>query len=281
MDIDNPQTYKQLLARLALINIFFVIFMTFTSFLIFISYDTVLWHNCQKSDIFKVFFQAARFNLSIAGYFNMPVFFILAIFLTLRPSHIIKPLAGFIKSYYLSAFVASVSLLTLSFLVKNMPGIEDMMSSEYLSNLSIIYSGFDNPTFITMTIVMSILFLIIVIFFILFFKMVLNSKEYAVDDYQQAIVATVIALILCICFAKGKVIGSLTVNDSALTPVMQLNDYAIAGPYKIFRDIKAFNTSNIIVAKDKKSLFEQGFVITDDNDEEKAKELLFRFNPRE
>ncbi|MCL1971746.1 MAG: hypothetical protein FWG57_02005 [Endomicrobia bacterium] len=263
-----------------MINIFFVIFMTITTFLIFISYDASLWHICPKSGIFKVFFQNIRFNLSVAGYFNAPVFISLIIFLTFRPAHITKFFAGIIRSYYLSAFIASFSLLTLSFLIKNIKSIEKIMSTEYFSKLSIIYSAFDNPTFVTMLIIMSALFLITVIFFALFFKMILKAEEYTIDDYQQAMVATVLALLLCVFFAKGKVIGHLTVRDAAVTPVIQLNDYAVAGPYKIFNDLKKLNLSDISVIKNKRAALEENNMIITDDDEEKARQLLYRFTPK-
>jgi hypothetical protein len=282
MDIDNPQTYKQLLVRLALINVFFVIFMTAVSFFIFINYDAALWHNCSKYDIFKVFFQGIRFNLSIAGYFNIPVFAFLMLFLTFRPAHIAKLIISILKPFYLSAFVASFSLLKLSHLIKNVRGIEKMMTAEYFSKLAVIFSGFDNHAFIAMLIVTSVLFLIIVIFFIVFFKLVLISRQYNVDDYRQAMVATAVALVLCILFAKGKIIGHLSVRDCAVTPVIQLNDYAIAGPYKIFDEIKKFDISSIYFAKDLKKFTRNGMTISDASDDaEMARKLLFRFNPKQ
>ena len=279
MNTDNPKTYKQLLARLAAINIFFVIFMTAAAFLIFISYDAALWHSCPKLDIFKVFFQNVRFNLSVAGYFNAPIFIFLIILLAFRPAHIAKFFTSVIKSYYLSAFIAAFSLFTLSFLLKNITNVKKLMSSEYFSKLSIIYSAFDNPTFMAMLIIMSALFLITVVFFVIFFKIILKSQEYAIDDYRQAMVATLLALLLCVLFAKGKVIGHLTVRDSAVTPVIQMNDYVIAGPYKIFNDLKKLNLSDISVVKDKIALEENSMLITAD-DEEKAGQMLYRFNPK-
>jgi hypothetical protein len=282
MDIDNPQTYEQLLVKLAAINIFFVILMTSVSFLIFISYDAALWHSCPKYDIFKVFFQAMRFNLSIAGYFNIPIFVFLMFFLTFRPSHITKFIISILKSFYLSAFVSSFSMLTLFHMLKNISGIEKMITSEYFSKLALIFAGFDHHTFMMMLIVMSVLFLIIVIFFIVFFKLVLISRQYNVDDHQRAMVATAVALVLCIIFAKGKIIGHLTVRDCAVTPIIQLNDYAIVGPYKIFDEIRKFDISNIYFTKDLKKFTQHGMVISDMSDDaEKVKQLLYRFNPKQ
>lgn len=279
MNTDNPQTYDQLLIKLVSINIFFVIFMTFFSFLVFLSNDYSLWKNCLKFDIFKVFFQNIRFNFSIAGYFNIPVFMLLTVLLLFRPAHIMKFTIGIIKSFYLIAFVAVFSLLTLSHMINNMADISSVISKNYFLQLSYIYSTFDNSTFITLAIVMSVIFLITVIFFILILKFVFKSREYAVEDHNKAIISAAAALLLCIFFAKGKIIGHLSVSDASVTPVIQLNEYAISGPYKIFYDLKNYDYSNIAVIKDREKLLNEGFVVLDDT--EKAKQKLFRFTPNQ
>ncbi|MDR1195450.1 MAG: hypothetical protein LBL00_03130 [Endomicrobium sp.] len=279
MYIDNPKTYKNLLTGLVCANIFFVIFMTSVSFLIFVSYDTVLWQNCPKFDILKVFIQNIRFNLSIAGYFNIPVFLLLCALLAFSPAHITKFFIKIIRLYYLLAFIEVFSLLTLSHMLKNIPRMNEMMISKYLSKLSSIYSFFNNTTFMTMLIVMSVLFLITVIFFLLFLKIIFTAREYTVENSRKAMITTVTALLICILLAKGKVIGHLTVKDASVTPVVQLNEYAIRGPYKILHDLKNFDFSNIMMMRDKKKLTEGGFEVLNFDDEEKAKELLYKFTP--
>jgi hypothetical protein len=160
-----------------------------------------------------------------------------------------------------------------------MPAINAMMSADYFSKLAFIYSVFDNPTFITMLVIMSVLFLLTVFFFVLFIKMVIKSREYTVDDPQNAAVLTLTALFLCVFLAKGKIIGHLGMSDAAVTPVVQLNEYAAAGPYKILHDAKQLNLSQIRVMKDRKEFLKNGLVTV--NDEEKARQLMYRFTPKQ
>jgi hypothetical protein len=127
-----------------------------------------------------------------------------------------------------------------------------------------------------MLIVMSVLFLITVIFFLLLLKVIFTSQEYTVEDSRKAMIVTMAALLLCILFAKGKVIGHLTVKDAEITPAIQLNEYAVKGAYKILHDLKNFDFSNIMM-RDRNKLAGNGFEVF--KDEEKAKELLYRFAP--
>ena len=129
---------------------------------------------------------------------------------------------------------------------------------------------------------MSILFLITVIFFLLLLKFLLVSKEYTVDDHGKAALSTILILFFCILLAKGKIVGHLSVKDAAVTPVIQLNEYAVRGPYKILYDLKNFDILNIYLSKDLEKFKRHGMVEADLSEEEaKAREMLFRFNPRQ
>jgi hypothetical protein len=220
-----------------------------------------------------------RFNLSVAGYFNIPVFVLLIVLLLFRPAQIMKFAVGIIKSFYLLAFITAFSLLTLSYMIKNGPGISSIISSNYFAQLSSIYGNFGNSAFISLTIVMSVIFLITVIFFTLLLKFVLKSKEYTVENQNKAMVSAVAALLLCIFFAKGKIVGHLSAGDASVTPVIQLNEYAVSGPYMIFRELKKFDYSNIALIKNRETLLNSDFSILDE--EKNARKKMFRFQPKQ
>lgn len=277
MNTDTPHSYNFFLARLIAINLFFAALMVSASFIVLLGCDYYLWQSCPKTDILKVFIQNLRFNISVIAYFNIPVFAFLLIILAFRPSHIMKACVSFVKSFYLSAFIAAASLAVLSYLLKNSSSVERLFSSDYFSKFSFIYASFDNPVFIMLLIMMSALFLAVTVFFLLLVKFVFKPKEYAVDDYGKAVVSTALMLLICVFAAKGKITGHLSVKDAAVTPSVQLNEYAVQGAYKILHELKNFNFRQIVTVKNS-DFAKNGAAFSDD--EQKAREGLYRFTPK-
>lgn len=277
MNTDKPQSYNFFLARLIAVNLFFAALMVSASFIVLLSRDYYLWQNCPKADIVKVFIQNIRFNLSVTAYFNIPVLVFLLLILAFRPPRIMKSFVSFVKSFYLSAFLAAASLAILSYLLKNSSAVEKFFSRDCFSGFSFICASFDNPVFIMLFTAMSALFLAAAVFFLLLVKFVFKPKEYAIDDYGKAVVSTVLLLLICVFAAKGKITGRLSLKDADVTPSAQLNGYAAQGAYTILHKLKNFDFYKIAVIKNG-DLLKNGTVVSDD--EEKEREDFYRFTPK-
>jgi hypothetical protein len=281
---ETPQNYNKLLIKLASINAITVILMTIAAFFIFIGYHTNLWNIVSKWDIFKVFFQNFRFNLSVICYINIPILIALALLLGFKTLQIPKLFVNTVKMYYLSLFTLFFSMQISSYMFRSVFAKNNIPSSDFFAQLITLYSQFNNQMFFITIAMMSFIFISAVIFFIIFLKVVLTTQEYEVSDPQKAITVTIIALLLCIFFAKGKLIGHLSEADSVVTPVVELNQLAVNGPYKIICDLKKFDVTNIKYRGDELSSDLNDFNLSEEEKEkvkEYEKNLMYQFNPQQ
>ncbi len=244
--MNNENSFMSFLKKILILNVFFILLMTFLSFIFFLSYETYLWENLPKFDIFKVFAQNLRFNLSAAAYANIPIFICFAVLLAFDTPIISRVVVSAVKLYYIVIFILLFFLQMFasfsSHIFTNFKSFHDM---DYIANFATIFLSFDDNALLTMIIPITMILLSTVILFGFTIKFILKSKEIEVFDRRKSLITVLITLLLLIIFARGGILKHLSYEDSHVTPSTDLNKYALNGAYQTAKSVKYYNRKNI------------------------------------
>lgn len=242
---DSNPDFISFLKRILLLNVFFALSLTALSFIFFLMYDYNLWKAVPLWAVLKVFLQNLRFNLSVISYMNIPVLVLLFVFPAINALSISRFLVTIIKVFYVSCFMV-IFMSHLSFLVSDHLFIKfDMDRGDMIANIINIFMSFDNQSILTVVIAMMFFAISTFIFFALLAAAILVSKTYDIIDKKKSVIWIFIILLVCIFLGKGKIIGRLSIEDSQVTPSVQLNKYSLNGIYSTANAMKKFRPAHI------------------------------------
>lgn len=241
--LKTENNFNLLLKRIAWINIFFFTLLMVLSVGIFLAYDAKFLFIFPKVDIFKVFFQAARFHLSILAYLNIPVLIIIFLFPLFDSPTIPKSTTMLIKIYYVIGFIALFFFHTVALIP--FPSLIPNINSDFIAQIISLFINFDTKFLILLISSMSFIFLSILVIFALTVSFTLKTGEYEIYDRKNNLITISIIIIACLFFARGNIVEHLSYSDHHITPSIQLNKYAQNGIYKLLYDIKNFDPANI------------------------------------
>jgi len=177
---------------------------------------------------------------------NIPIF-ILFIF---AAATVVEKLTKFsvviVKTYYAIAFLPVVlTQITSPLLVHVLLKSGEKIQPDIISQIASIFILFTQGSF--KILILGIFFILASTALVFIFSVVaiVPVQEYKITGHKKIFIISCIALLLCLAFAKGKISGHLTFEDSKVTSSEKLNKYAVNGIYKTARDIKKFNPANI------------------------------------
>ncbi len=240
--INSRYNINVLLKRIVWINLFFFTLLMVLSIGVFLVYDSNFLSVFPKIDIFKVFFQAARFHLSTFAYLNLPVLIIILLFPAVDSPAIPKSTTALIKIYYILGFL-TLFFLNIGALItfQSIPHI----NSDFIAQLIALLAYFDTRILIILIFSLSFILLSILVILFLTVSFAIKTSEYEIFDRKKNIITICILIIICLFFARGNIIKHISHSDHQVTPSIQLNKYAQNGIYKTLHDIKNFDPANL------------------------------------
>jgi hypothetical protein len=151
-----------------------------------------------------------------------------------------------VRIYYCAAllpvFVLQItSMLLLHIVLKVKEPVLPDIISQVVSLFAVFTKGSANIMIISVIFSIAAASLMFVISTTAFIRL----NDYKINDSKKALAASLAVLVLCIFFAKGKVNGFISFEDSRVTSSASLNRYAVNGVFKTVKDFAAFNPSNI------------------------------------
>ena len=240
--LKQENNINDLLIRIAWINLFFFILVMVLTLGTFMGYDSGFIYIFPKTDILKVFIQSIRFQLSTFAYLNIPVLIVILLFPALNAAEIPKTVIIFVKFYYIAGFLLLFYLHLIALVSFQ---IIPKFNADFLSQFVVIFTQFDTKILIIFITFLSFIFLAMLIIFFLSVSVILKASEYEISDRQKNTIVLCILLVLCVLFARGKLMRHITHTDYLVTPSLELNKYAQNGAYKTIYDLKKFDPVNI------------------------------------
>ncbi|MDR1941616.1 MAG: hypothetical protein LBQ47_04750 [Endomicrobium sp.] len=235
-----------LITRIVFFNIFFTAVLTAISFVFLFSFESTLLNSTPKIELILTFLQNARFSAAILALINIPVFALLVFMTAFAASRVSKFTALIIRIYYcavlLPVFVLQItSMLCVHIVLK----VKEPILPDIISQVVTLFLTFAKNSLTIMLISIAFTIIAASLMFIISTTAFIRLRDYEIGDSRKTLVICIVFLLLCVVFAKGKINGFMSYEDSAVTSNASLNRYAVNGVFKTVKDFIAFNPANI------------------------------------